>query len=136
MKRVKGSALLWAVGVLAVMLIVVSGVLALSESYAQAELREIAESQAISYARAGIELTAAEIESGDVHSALIPQKQMEQQIIIEMETGACTVTIYHNAAENRLELSASSTVGDVTETLCAEMTAYGGGFRFDGFTGN
>lgn len=136
MKRVKGSALLWAVGVLAVMLIVISGVLALSESYAQAELNEIAKTQAMSYARAGIELTAAEIESGGAGSALIPQKQTECQIILEMETADCTVTIYHNAEENQLELSAASTVGYVTETLCAEMSAYGGGFRFDGFTGN
>lgn len=136
MKRVKGSALLWAVGVLAVMLIVISGVLALSEAYAQSELRDIAQAQARSYARAGIELVAEEIETNGTASGLIPSPQAQCSAVIAMETADCTVTVYYNAETNCLELTSSATVGTDTQTLRAEMSVYGGGFRFDGFTGN
>lgn len=136
MRRVEGSALLWAVGVLAVMLIVISGILALSESYAQSESNEIAQAQAFSYASAGIELTSAEIVSAGEASDLIPRPQGRREAVIEMETASCTVKIYHNAQEERLELSASATVGEITETVSAVMQSADGGFSPAVFTGN
>lgn len=136
MKRVGGSALLWAVGVLAVMLLVIAGVLSLSESYAQTELREIAQAQALSYARAGIELTAEQIETDGAASGLIPSQQSACTAEIMMETGTCVVTIFYNGDENRLELSATAAVGDYTESLSGRMDAAGSGFRFSGFIGN
>lgn len=57
-KKMKGSALLWAVCSLLIVAFLMTGLLALNKSYAQAEINNIAGRRAEYLARSGVEFTA------------------------------------------------------------------------------
>ncbi|MBQ5988841.1 MAG: hypothetical protein IJL67_05050 [Oscillospiraceae bacterium] len=57
-KKLKGSALLWAVCALLIVVFVLTGLLALNKTYAEEEVNNIAARRAEYLARSGVELTA------------------------------------------------------------------------------
>lgn len=63
-KKLKGSALLWSVCALLIVVFVLTGLLALNKAYAGEEINNIASRRAEYLARSGVEITADLIENG------------------------------------------------------------------------
>lgn len=75
-KKLKGSALLWAVCSLMIVVFVITGILALNKTYATEEINIIAEKRAGYYARSVVELTADRIEKKN----LVEPERMDEVI--------------------------------------------------------
>jgi len=63
-KKLKGSALLWAVCALLIVVLVLTGILALNKTYATEEINIIAERRAGYFARSAVEIAADRISRG------------------------------------------------------------------------
>ena len=64
-KRMHGSAILWAICALLVIVVIITGIFSLNKIYVRKEIQNIEKKQAQYYARSGVSITAGLIENGD-----------------------------------------------------------------------
>lgn len=86
-KKLKGSALLWSVCALLIVVFVLTGLLALNKAYAEEEINNIAARRAEYYARSGIELTADMIKKGKLVGAEGSSSDSILNYVISSQTG-------------------------------------------------
>ncbi|MBP0976741.1 MAG: hypothetical protein J6P89_01000 [Oscillospiraceae bacterium] len=86
-KKLKGSALLWSVCALLIVVFVLTGLLALNKAYAEEEINNIAARRAEYYARSGIELTADMIKKGTLTGAEGEGSDSIFNYVISSQTG-------------------------------------------------
>ena len=142
-KKLKGSALLWSVCALLIVVFVLTGLLALNKAYAEEEINNIASRRAEYYARSGIELTADMIinnkdrnelgvdlkdidkkfEDDDPTKTLISEKKLTVEFELE-----CPVKVeIERTSGDILKLSSKATAGYITREVTAIMEQTGNG---------
>ena len=119
-KKLKGSALLWAVCALLIVVFVLTGLLALNKTYAEEEINNIAARRAEYLARSGIELTADMITKGTLVGAESSEDNDPRAVlnyVISTETGKKEDGTYSGGTapnEQKLEVKFKTDNGDIT----------------------
>lgn len=119
-RRPKGSALLWAVLSLLIVMIIVTGILALNKSYAAEEISIVASRRAEYYARSGIELTADLIQD----DRLTQGKSYDDishftEVIVTYDWGSAKV---ERTSWDKIRIISTASAGDSEKTLTGIMT--------------
>lgn len=130
--KVKGSALLWSICALLILTLVVTGILALDQQYAQEEIAAVAENQCTLYARSAIDLTAAELSKEN--AAYLPPSGETLSAEYTFDTITCIVLIDRTVRDTVLSLTAEAENGDYTKTVSARMEYKGGAWSLVGYS--
>ena len=116
-KKLKGSALLWAVCALLIVVFVLTGLLALNKTYAEEEINNIAARRAEYLARSGVELTADMI----INNKLLGDSSytIKNMVVASKTEGKAEVEIPEtnqkiSVNESKLEVKFNTENGDIT----------------------
>ena len=109
-KKLHGSAILWAVCSLLVVMVIITGIFSLNKIYVRKEIQSIEKKQAQYYARSGISITARLIEDGD--ESVSP----DINNVIKVEYDWCDVKI-EQSTDFTAYIHSSSTVGNTVEEM-------------------
>lgn len=117
-KKLKGSAMLWSICALLIVVFVLTGLLAINRSYAEVEINNIASRRADYYARSGVEVTAGMISD----ETLVPGGKIMDTVTQTKEAEVTydwgTVKI-ERAGDEVLRLTSTATAGNMSRTVTA-----------------
>lgn len=129
-KKLKGSALLWAICTLLIFMVIVTGIVSLNQQYVNEEINSYSEKKAEYIARSGIDIIVSEIENGKLDEYL--KDTSEFNIILEMEEGvSCDITVQNG--DKLITLVSKSQNGVSKETVCARLKRSRGKWEFIGY---
>ena len=117
-KKLKGSALLWAICTLLIFMVIVTGIVSLNQQYVNEEINSYSEKKAEYIARSGIDIVVNEIENGKLDEHL--KKALEFNIILEMEEGvSCDITV--QKSDKFITLVSKAQNGISEDVVCARL---------------
>ncbi len=125
-KKLHGSAILWAVCSLLVVMVIITGIFSLNKIYVRKEIQSIEKKQAQYYARSGISITARLIEDGD--ESVSP----DINNVIKVEYDWCDVKI-EQSTDFTAYIHSSSTVGNTVEEMRGLMIKSGEKWELKGY---
>lgn len=140
-KNPKGVSLVWAMVVMIVVLLIVTGILMMAQVFNKRENTTILETKADYYARSGINIMSSQIKSGAISEQTdLPQggdAGSEKSYVVEITDNGdvipVTVIIKRDKASYQLNLEATYTRANVTKTVCGRMSKSAGEWQFDGY---
>ncbi len=127
-KKLKGSALLWAVCSLMVVAFVLTGLLAVNKSYAEEEINNVASRRAEYLARSGVELTSDLIEDGkliqvsEISSANEYGKTYKnREAVITYDLDELVTVKVTKCGDQKILIRSEATAGNMNYIMCAVM---------------
>lgn len=119
-KKLKGSALLWAVCSLLIIAFVLTGILALTKSYAQTEIENAAGRRAEYLARSGVELTADIIAGENLLEGQSTYEGIDRytEVVVTYEWGEVRI---ERTSGDRLRLISEASAGNIKRSVTGIM---------------
>ena len=149
-KKLKGSALLWAVCALLIVVFVLTGLLALNKTYAEEEINNIAARRAEYLARSGVELTADMImenkllaDSSNIDTVVVSSEDennkdgIDSMIEVKFSTGNGDITVtVERVGDNMLSLKSYAEAGYMNRTITGVMERTSNKWELKGYVTN
>ena len=130
--KLRGSAILWAVFALLIVMITVTGIIALNKSYSRKEIQEAAKTRAFYLARSGADISVSEICDGN--ASFVPSYPNSLSAVYELDGTECVVTVKRDEAAYKLTVVAECIVADVSSTVTASLSLEAGVWVFNGYS--
>ncbi|MDD6825951.1 MAG: hypothetical protein PUE12_07555 [Oscillospiraceae bacterium] len=138
-KKLKGSALLWAICSLMVVAFVLTGLLAVNKSYAEEEINNVASRRAEYLARSGVELTIGLIKENKLEKISSMKNfgkntRYTEAVVTYSMDEEVTVTVT-KIGDNLMRLDSSVSAGNMSRTVSAVLKYKSGstGWELDGY---
>ena len=125
-KSMHGSAILWSICALLVIMVIITGIFSLNKIYVRKEIQSIEKKQAQYYARSGVSITAKLIEDGD------ESVRPDIDNVIRVDYEWCDVEIEQSTAFSAY-IHSAATVGNTLEQMSGVMIRSGGEWKFKGY---
>lgn len=122
-KRPKGSAILWAVCTLMIVVILMTGLLAVNSSYAETEINNIATRRAEYLARSGIEVTLESINNKSLSDNILNEVTSTSEMVVTYrwennDDDVSEVTIGRRSG-NEIRITSKGFAGGMDKTVIA-----------------
>jgi type II secretory pathway component PulK len=139
-KNKSGVALIWAIIVMMVSILIVTGILMMAQVYHKRENTAILETQADYYARSGINIVSSQLTSGAFDDELSSTSTMEFKYVVEITDGEdkipVNIIIHRNVASYQLNIESTYTNPsntNITKTVFGRMLKQDGSWVFQGY---